>query len=408
MDALHSRRKPVHLLVIYKFLSSLGASLFMPFFSLYFIELGGTPFWLGIVGSVSSFMLLCLNFYGGYLTDKYGNWLVFGVLHVISSIFVLLYSIAWSWEILLLLILCATLFSFYGPALDSLMASIFREKERAMGYQLMEIIRRIVKLFSPLVAGLLVSTFGILSGVRIGIIVAGTLGITSGLLILLFMRKMRIDFLNNKVNKTTRFFGAYLSLFKSVNKKLFSIIFLGSMITFVYAMTSPYLVIYSTEIAKLSGIEYGLILSICNALVTFVALPLSGLTVRKIGEINYVIASSLILLPSILLFLVHPSFPGILLGYALLEISLNFYRPAIFSYWTQNVKESDRGKFSSLISLIEGITVLAPFLGGRLYETNPAFLFIAGVIIGIQTVAGLLLLQMRRAVFQACARRAEL
>jgi len=108
----------------------------------------------------------------------------------------------------------------------------------------MEIIRRIVKLFSPLVAGLLVSTFGILSGVRIGIIVAGTLGITSGLLILLFMRKMRINFLNNKVNKTTRFFGAYLGLFKSVNKKLFSIIFLGSMITFVYAMTSPYLVIY--------------------------------------------------------------------------------------------------------------------------------------------------------------------
>lgn len=126
---MKARAKPVYLLLIYKLLTSLGASLFMPFFSLYFIELGETPFWLGIVGSVSSFMLLCLNFYGGYLTDKYGNWLVFGVLHVISSIFVLLYSIAWNWEILLLLILFATLFSFYGPALDSLMASISEKKK---------------------------------------------------------------------------------------------------------------------------------------------------------------------------------------------------------------------------------------------------------------------------------------
>ncbi|MGC8578337.1 MAG: MFS transporter [Brevinematia bacterium] len=385
-------RKSLYILLTYKFFTSFGASLFMPFFSLYFIKLGGTPSVLGIVGSVSSFMLLCLNFLGGYLTDKYGNWLVFGVLLTTTNVFILLYSIAWSWEILFLLILLATLFCFYGPALDSLIASTFREEERAIGYQLLEIARRVVKLLSPLVAGLLISTFGILTGVRIGTVVAGTLGIISGLLVLFFMRGEQINFQSNKAS--FRFFEGYFNLFKRVSKKLIFIIFLGSMVIFVYTMVSPYLVIYSMDVVKLSGIEYGLILSICNTLVTFVVLPLTGLIVKKIGEIDCIIISSFVLTLSTFLFLTQPSFLGVLFSYVFLETSLNFYRPAIFSFWTRNIKESDRGKFSSLISFIEGTTILASFLGGRLYETNQIFLFIAGVLIGFLTAITLLFLKV--------------
>lgn len=210
-------------------LTSFGASLFRPFFSLYFIRLGGTPFMLGILGSLSSFIILCLNFFGGYFTDKYGNWLVLGVLLIVTHLFVALYAVAWDWRVLFLFVLLATVFSFYGPALDSLMASVFKERERAIGYQLKEVARRIVKLVSPLVAGVLISIFGILVGVRIGMVIAGTFGIISGVLILLFMREERKVSQNAKLDRTSaQFFGAYLNLIRRLIGELFCLSFWGA------------------------------------------------------------------------------------------------------------------------------------------------------------------------------------
>jgi len=397
LNVSSSKKKPVYVLLLYKFFTSFGASLFAPFFSKYFIALGGTPFLLGIAGSVSSLMLSCLDFYGGYLTDKYGSWLVLGILLIVAHIFVALYSIAWSWEILFLLIILATSFSFYGSALNSLMASIFKPEERAVGYQLVEIVRRATRIFSPLVAGLLISTLGILTGVRIGTLVAGTLGIISGFMILLFMKDEQFIVQGSKdLSTSSKFIEAYIRLLKKHQQKVIFIIFLGSMILFTYSMVSPYLVLYAMDVAKLSGIEFGLILSLDNILVTFILLPLTGLMVKKVGEINSVIVSSFTLVLSMFMFTFQPCFFTILFSYILLETSFNLYRPAIFSYWTQNVEEFNRGKFYSLVSLIEGITIIAPLLGGKLYEVNSLFLFIAGILIGSLTMLVLVLFKLLR------------
>jgi len=73
----------------------------------------------------------------------------------------------------------------------------------------------------------------------------------------------------------------------------------------------------------------------------------------------------------------------------LLETSVNFYEPSLFSFWIRRIRDIDRGKFSSIVSLIEGATILAPLLGGKLYSINPVFLFIAGAILGVITFASL-------------------
>ncbi|MEM3528614.1 MAG: MFS transporter [Thermofilum sp.] len=389
MKFIHAR-KPAIILLFYIVLTSFGASLFRPFFSLYFIRLGGTPFMLGILGSLSSFIILCLNFFGGYFTDKYGNWLVLGVLLIVTHFFVALYAVAWDWRVLFLFVLLATVFSFYGPARDSLMASVFKEKERAIGYQLMEVARRIVKLVSPLIAGVLISIFGILVGVRIGMVIAGTFGIISGVLILLFMREERKVSQNAKLDRTSaQFFGAYLNLIRSIDRRIILLILLGSIIIFVFAMASPFLVIYSTEIAKVSELEYGLILTVSNICITFFVLPLSGFIIRMLGEINCIIISSFVITLSMMLFLLQPNLMVLLVAYVLLETSVNFYEPSLFSFWTRSIRDIDRGKFSSIVSLIEGATIIAPLLGGELYSISPVFLFIAGAILGVIAFASL-------------------
>ncbi len=394
-----SNRRNIYPLLLYRALTSFGASLYKPFFSLYFLALGGTPFLLGLTNSLSSLIILLLNFYGGYLADKYGNKIVLGSLIIVTHVFVALYSMAWSWQVLTLLIILATLFCWYGPALSSLMAAVFRPRERSLGYQLMNMVGSGTKLFTSLLAGLLVDALGVAVAVRMGSLIAGVLGIVSGLAIMLLIKDYGIpdsSVKNGPVKDKESVFQSYGMLIKETSKEFIAVILLANIVLFAYSMTGPYLVLYSMDKIGLSGLQWGFIITVNRILLTVAIMPLTGLLVTKLGEYNCFLTSSIVLIASTALFLQSGGLVSILLAYILLNTASNISRPAIFSYWTSNTKSSDRGKFASLVSLFEGVLVVpAPLIGGRLYQLNPTTLFIVAMLTCLLATLILLLLRTR-------------
>ena len=133
----------------------------------YVIQLGGSATIIGLISLVSMLCLASVQFPGGFLADKYGRrWLVstltFGV--AFSYIF---YAIAPTWHFILIGAAIQNLCLVYQPALMATMADSLPPEKRGMGFSILNLIMSVATTPAPIVALLLVSTYGSETGMRI-------------------------------------------------------------------------------------------------------------------------------------------------------------------------------------------------------------------------------------------------
>jgi MFS family permease len=137
----------------------------------YVVQLGGSAAILGFISFASLLALAAVQFPGGYLADKYGRrWLVsaltFGV--ALSYIF---YAAAQSWHFILIGAIVQNLCLIYQPALQAMMADSLPPEKRGIGFSISNLIMSVSTTPAPVIALLLLTTFGSERGMRAAYII---------------------------------------------------------------------------------------------------------------------------------------------------------------------------------------------------------------------------------------------
>ena len=160
-------------LLIATFVIGSGEELWMRFVPKYLQALGATVFVIGLFDALRTLLGAVYAYPGGVLVDRWGHrraFLAFNVFSIAGYSLVLLVP-HWGAVIAgMFLFLSWTCFSL--PATFSLVGATLGANRHSMGVGIQSVIKRLPIMVAPIVGGILIDRFGIINGVRIGLIVS--------------------------------------------------------------------------------------------------------------------------------------------------------------------------------------------------------------------------------------------
>ena len=160
-------------LLVATFVIGAGEELWMRFVPKYLQALGATIFIIGLFDALRTLLGALYAYPGGVLVDRWGHrraFLAFNLFSILGYSLVLLVP-HWGAVIAgMFLFLSWTYFSL--PATFSLIGSTLGANRHAMGIGIQSVIKRLPIMVAPFLGGILLDRFGIITGVRIGLIVS--------------------------------------------------------------------------------------------------------------------------------------------------------------------------------------------------------------------------------------------
>jgi MFS family permease len=162
------------------------------YYSLFVLELGATPFIIGLIEFASFVALALVQFPGGYLADKCGRrkliiTMTFGV-----GLANILFALAPSWHFILIGAVISNLCLIYQPALWAIMADSLPPEKRGIGFSTLGI-TNVVSVASPLIAGFLYLRYGLVEGIRIAYLLVFLAFFLAGIVRLKLKETIRVD-----------------------------------------------------------------------------------------------------------------------------------------------------------------------------------------------------------------------
>lgn len=138
-----------------------------PNFQFYVQALGGTGIELGIIGLSTFLASAVVAFPGGYLADKYGRRRLITTMTFGMALSYLVFAFAISWHFILIGTIVNSLCLIYQPALFAMVQDSVPTERRGMGSSITQLIHGAFNTPGPIVAGLLLLQFGLVTSMRI-------------------------------------------------------------------------------------------------------------------------------------------------------------------------------------------------------------------------------------------------
>lgn len=175
-DALGLQRNLVLLLVAILLIGS-GEEMWMRFVPKYLQALGAGVFVIGLFDALKTLLGAAYAWPGGVLSDRWGHRRALVFFNVLSVAGYALVAFVPHWGAVLVgmfLFLAWSCFSL--PATFSLIATSLAADRHATGVAVQSAIKRLPIIVGPILGGLLIDRFGIVSGVRIALLISIVLG----------------------------------------------------------------------------------------------------------------------------------------------------------------------------------------------------------------------------------------
>src|SRR5436190_158863 len=171
-DWLGLKRNLVILLIALLVIGA-GEELWMRFVPKYLQALGATVFVIGLYDALRTVLAAVYAYPGGMVADAWGHrraFITFNILSIAGYTLVLLLP-HWGAVIVgMFLFLSWTWFSV--PAMFSLVAATLTSSRHSMGVATQSVIKRLPVMIAPIIGGILIDRFGVITGVRIGLAVS--------------------------------------------------------------------------------------------------------------------------------------------------------------------------------------------------------------------------------------------
>ena len=388
-DFFGLKRNLVVLLVAI-FVIGMGEELWMRFVPKYLQALGASIFIIGLFDGIRTLLGAIYAYPGGVLVDRWGHrraFLAFNLFSIAGYSLVLLIP-HWGAVIAgMFLFLSWTCFSL--PATFSLIGATLGPDRHAMGIGVQSIIKRLPIMVAPILGGILIDRFGIIDGVRIGLVVSILLSAVT----IFVQRKLR-EASVGAVALTDRW-NFWQSL-RAFNAPLRRLLLSDILVRFCERIPFAWVVIYAMDYIGVSAKEVGLLTSVEVIVASLCILPVSHFA-DKHGREPFVLATfGFFTLFPVALWL-SGSFAMLLLAFAirgLKEFGDTSRKALIIGYCAPE----RRGQMIGAYYLVRDLLVsAAAILGAWLWKLGPAINFLGAAAFGLcGTIVYLIAIRRRR------------
>jgi MFS family permease len=262
--------------------------------------------------------------------------------------------------------------SMASPTLFAVVGDSLPRERRAVGFSVQAILRRVPILVAPVLGGTLIAAYGVVAGVRVGLVVSIALAGAT----LLVVRRMRLD---RAVSATeTGIADVWRSLPTSLRRLLLSDVFIRA----CEALVDVFLVLYAVNVVGIGAPAFGLLIAVQTATVLVCSLPAARLADRW-GKKPFVIATFVAFSCFPLAVVAAHSFAGLVIAFVvggLREIG----EPARKALILEFVRPDVRARGVGLYYLIRSVAIApAATIGGLLWNTAPGLPFVLAGGVGL-------------------------
>jgi MFS family permease len=353
-------------------LMALGEQLWRRFLPKYLEVLGAPVIAIGVYGSTQDLLDGLYQYPGGWLSDRLGRRrALLGFVAMAAGGYALI-AIAQSWPLVLLGMAGAMAWSsMASPSLFAVIGDALPPERRAVGFAVQSIVRRIPISIAPTMGGLLIAAYGVLNGVRIGLIAA----IATAMIAFLVIRTMGVAIPISPAGTNLR--GVWGQLPTPLRRLLLSDICIRT----CEGMVDVFLVLYALNVVGIAAPQFGLLVAVQMATSIAAYLPASRWADR-LGRKPFVIATFLAFSTFPIAVGLARSFMGLVAAFViggLREIG----EPARKALIVDLIGPAVRGRGVGLYYLIRSITIApAAIIGGVLWGVSPWLTFGLAALVG--------------------------
>jgi DHA1 family tetracycline resistance protein-like MFS transporter len=390
-------RGNILVLTLTQILGRFFRSMVMPYASLYVLALGGEPAQIGLINSLRPLAGLIMFPLAGYFTDRAGRVRLIALAGYLSGATMLLYVLAPSWEWIALAALLQGFMTLQFPPTSAIIADSLEPSTRGTGIATMNTLASTLAIFSPYIAGTVIEIYGTAFGMRIlyGLLAAAI--IVSATINLRYLKETSSkEGKKVSLSDVTKIFKDVYGGIPSMLAELpGSVKALGVVLILLFmsnGIASPFWVVYAVERIGLSSVEWGLILLVEAALKTLLYIP-AGMLVDRFSRTRALLASLLLSMVSVPLFVYSTRFVDVLLIRMAVAVATVFFIPASSALMADTVPRDVRGSVMAAFgrgTVMLGATgggtggpgmgffitipvMIASIAGGLLYSVNPSF-----------------------------------
>ena len=354
------------------FLLGFGEELWKKFLPKYLEALGASVPMIGLFGTAEDFLDAVYQYPGGWIADRFGRRNAFFLFLGLACIGYLVYLFGPSWPFVFVGLAFAMAWqSMASPAIFAIVGDALPPEKRAMGFSIQSILKRVPIVIAPLVGGLIITSRGIVSGVRVGLIVT---------LVIALMTAVLIGFINIKreVHVSINIFGVWKSLRSNLKRLLVSDIF----IRVCEGMADVLVILYVTNVLHMSMARFGTLLAILFTTTLLIYVP-AAKAADRVGRRPFIIATFCAFALYPLAVISAHDFTGLVIAFiigGLREIG----EPARKAMIVDFAEPKLRARSVGLYYLVRSMAITpAAAIGGLLWEYSPQTPFLIAGIFGI-------------------------
>ncbi|RLI03078.1 hypothetical protein DRO31_02635 [Candidatus Bathyarchaeota archaeon] len=364
--------------------------------SLFILEVGGTSGQIGLVNSVRPLAGLFVFPIAGYLTDRISRVKLIALADILSGFSMVLYVFAPSWEWIALGALVQGFMVFSFPPTSAMLADSLEPQNRGIGISLMTGLSNAVALLSPYIAASVLVLYGVELGMRILYGIFGLQYIVSALLVYFKLEEVGevhpMSSIPNVVTILKDTYSGVPELWRTIPRSVKALSFVVLLGFISNGISSPFWVVYVTEIIELSEVNWGIILVYESVLKVILTIP-SGILADKLGRTKTLLGATVISLLTLPALVFATNFRTVLLIRLGAAIAGSMFIPASSALMADYTPRDIRGKVMSavgrgtvLVGAAGGGTggpglgylfvipvMVSSLIGGVMYDLNPAY-----------------------------------
>jgi len=354
------------------------------YYPLYVTALGGTATILGIINAAGLLTEALVKIPGGNLADKFRRKRLIIGMTLLASASYLLFAFAPSWHFLLLGSICTSFCWIYTPGFDSIVMESLPEDKRGTGYSIINLITKVSTTPSPLIAGVLFASYGVIGTSRIGFILVSLAFLTSSFLRLRLVEETDKPEVTAKdvveSLSSAKGFAEGIGVWKEVPRTLTTLLSVELLFIVPNVMFNAIMVLYIVNDLGISAVQLSYVGSIIGVSMILLALP-AGKIVDKFGRVKPLLFGYALTFFAVPL-LLDASFTRLILITPIIGLINIIFYTSTQALWADLIPEDKRGRvmgskaFFSLLAVAGG-----NIAGGLIYDnvshTLPIWIFMA-------------------------------
>jgi MFS family permease len=379
-------------------------------------QLGGSATILGIIAFGSTLALASVQFLGGFLADKYGRRVLVSTLTFGVALSFIFFAVAPSqplvfmgfaikgWHFVLLGAVIQNLCLLYQPALNAMMADSLPPEKRGMGFSILNLIMSVSTTPGPIIALMLVATYGPNWGMRIAYTIVIALYLTAATVRL----KLKESIKNPEKISIRTALKSYPNALKEgitvwkVVPRSARFMFFSELITrFALTMAQLLLLVYAFYVLQIGGppnpaispeldpalqlarMNWGYVMTALFICMIILSFPV-GKSLDRLGRKIPLLASGLLTIPAILLFL-YGNYVTLFIAMPLMGFAMLLGFSSYQALFADLVPQAQRGKVTGSMNFFSYIFMaIGGALGGFMYDNvSPQSPFLLAILLVI-------------------------